>query len=451
MPVGAGCRAKGFGAKTDIGGLAMKNRWRPLVLFAVLLLIAAACTSEEASQPEGSGSTESGPVTLNLWIFEGEDIFLPTLKSAFQKEHPNITVKITHIPEESYVTKIDTALAAGSPPDIGYMYEARWMKAGRVEPLDDIIASQGIDTSHYNQNAASYCDVDGKVYCLGSYNGAIMLFYNKGLFDKAGLPYPSSTEPMTVDEYAALAAKLTQPNDDRSKYVWGGYADVTTWWLDWRDLFSEDGKTVEGYVNDAPTVHMYDVLAKMIRDGVSPSESDFEFFGNTDILATGQMAMTIVDNITAIPTLEKAGIDWGAAPVPVEKEGDLPWVSSWTDYWGVFAGSEQFEAAKEFVAFVGTEGNRLRAQAGGQPLDSVIAEEMDWAGDSPGRAEALQVSQLARPNIFLPANIFSLDSPLWDSFSLIVEGDQTAQQALDEAAPAMQESLDRAWITWEEI
>ena len=188
----------------------MKNRWRPFVLFAVLLLIAAACSKDSSSpsNPSGSGTTASGPVTLNLWIFEGEDIFLPTLKSAFEKEHPNITVKITHIPEDSYVTKIDTALAAGSPPDIGYMYEARWMKAGRVEPLDDIIASQGIDTSNYNQNAASYCDVDGKVYCLGSYNGAIMLFYNKDLFDKAGLPYPSSTEPMTVDRYADLAAKL---------------------------------------------------------------------------------------------------------------------------------------------------------------------------------------------------------------------------------------------------
>jgi multiple sugar transport system substrate-binding protein len=412
-------------------------------------LLAVACTSGSSTPPTQAPVDE--PQTLNLWIFEGEDEFLPTLTEAFEKEHPNITVKVTNIPEDNYVTKIDTALAAGSPPDIGYMYETRWMKAGKILPLDDIIASENIDTSQYNQSAFSYCQLDGKTYCLGSYAGAIMLFYNKDLFDKAGESYPSATEPMDIDEYAALSERLTQPNDDRAKYVWGGYADVTTWWMDWRDFFSEDGTTVEGYLNDEPSVHLYDVLAKMVREGTSPSESDFEFFGNTDPLATGQMAMTFVDNVTAIPTLERANIPWGAAPTPVEKEGDLPWVSSWTDLWGVFSDSQHAEAAKEFVAFVGTEGNRLRAQTGQMPLNNTIADEENWAGDSPGRAEALQVIKLARPAIFLPANIFSIDGPLWDEFGLIIDGEKTAQQALDEAAPDIQSNLDRAWSTWEEI
>ena len=143
------------------------------------------------------------------------------------------------------------------------------------------------------------------------------------------------------------------------------------------------------------------------------------------------MAMTFVDNVKAIPTLEKANIPWGAAPTPVEKDGDLPWVSSWTDLWGVFSDSQHAEAAKEFVAFVGTEGNRLRAQTGQMPLNKVI--------------------KLARPAIVLPANIFSIDGPLWDEFGLIIDGEKTAQQALDEAAPDIQNNLDRAWSTWEEI
>jgi multiple sugar transport system substrate-binding protein len=429
-------------------GFAMKRWWSCVIGLAVMAMIAGGCTGDEPTTTTNGGQE---PVELELWIFEGEDEFLPTLKREFESEHPNITVKITHIPEENYVTKIDTALAAGSPPDIGYMYEPRWMKAGRVVPLDDVISSHQIDVSNYNQSAFSYCTPEEETYCLGSYSGSIMLFYNKELFDDAGLPYPSATEPLTVDEYAALAAELTEPAEDRSKYVWGGYADVTTWWLDWRNLFNEDATQVVGYLNDPPTVHLYDVLARMVREGHSPSESDFEFFGDTDILATGQLAMTITDNVVAIPTLERAGIDWGAAPVPVEQEGDLPWVSSWSDFWGVFSGSEHTEAAKEFVAFVGTEGNRLRAETGQQPLDVSVAEETDWAGDSEGRAEAIEVSKLARPVLFLPGNIFSIDGPLWDAFGLIVEGQRTAQQALDEAAPDMQQNLDRAWETWEQI
>ena len=424
----------------------MNRRWSGVVLLVAVTLIAAACTGDEPSP-----SDEQGQVTLDLWIFEGEDTFLPTLKREFEADHPNITVDITHIPEDSYVTKIDTALAAGNPPDIGYMYEPRWMQAGRVLPLDDVIASEGIDVSNYNQSAFAFCKLNEKTYCLGSYNGAIVMFYNKDMLDEAGLPYPSTTEPITVDEYAAMAEQLTKKAEDRSEYVWGGFADVTTWWLDWRVMFSEDGRQVAGLVNDAPTVHMYDVLAKMIRDGTSPSESDFQFFGDTDLMATGQLAMTINENVGVPPTLDKAGINWGVSPVPVEKEGDLPWVSSWSDFWGVFNGTEHPEEAKLFVAFVGSEGNRLRSLAGNIPLDTSVAEETNWAGDNPGRADILEVVKLARPNIFLPANIFSLDSALWDSFGLIIEENQTAQEALDEAAPAMQEALDRAWETWEQI
>ncbi len=429
----------------------MRNR-RQLILMVAVITMLGACSGGGSSSQVRESNGSLAPVTLKLWIFEGEDVFVPNLVKGFEAENPNVKIEVTDIPEDNYVTKIATALAAGKPPDIGYMYENSWMKAGRVLPLDDTIAADGIDTSHYNQNAFSYCQLDGKTYCVGSYAGAIMLFYNKDLFDKAGLPYPSATEPMTVDEYAALAAQLTTPNDDLSKYVWGGYADVTDWWLGFDDIFSPDGKKIDGYLNDAPTIHMYDVLTGMIENGTSPSETNFQFFGKTDPLATGQMAMTIVDNVVAIPELEKAGINWGAAPVPVEKAGDQPWVSSWTDGWGVFDGDPSHaEAAKAFVAYVGSQGNELRSKAGAMPLDSSVAESTNWAGDSPGRAEALQVMQLARPGIFLPANIFTIDGPLWDSWGAVLDGDKTAAQALDEAAQQIQQNLDRAWQTWDEI
>jgi multiple sugar transport system substrate-binding protein len=195
---------------------------------------------------------------------------------------------------------------------------------------------------------------------------------------------------------------------------------------------------------------MYDVLTTMVRDHVAPSESDWQFFGNTEILATGQLAMSITDNVAAIPILEKAGVNWGAAPVPVEQAGQPAFVSAWTDQFGVFEGSENPEAAKEFIAFLSTEGNRLRAEkADALPLDSTVAAETDWAGQSEGRQEALEVVKLAQDETFVPG-FWDVTDPLWDSFALVVEDEMTAQEALDEAAPKMQERLDRAWQTWEE-
>jgi multiple sugar transport system substrate-binding protein len=417
---------------------------RVAAVAAVFALVASGCMG-------GSESTgPNGAATLSLWIFEGEETFLPALKKAFEREHPNITLKITDIPEDSYVTKMDTALAANSPPDIGWVYEQRWLKAGRVLPLDDVIESNEIDLSVLNQNALAGCKFEGSIYCLGSYTGAVMLFYNKDLFDEAGLPYPSATEPMSVDEYADLAAKLTQPNEDLSKHVFGATANPPFWWVDTRTHFSEDGRSIQGFVNDSSTIHMYDVLTTMVRNRLAPSESDFQFFGNTEILATGQLAMSVTDNVEAIPLLERAGVDWGAAPTPVEEAGQPPFVSAWTDQFGVFQGSDNPEAAKEFIAFLSTEGNRLRSKRDDAlPLDSTVAEETKWAGQSDGRRETLEVVKLAHGETFVPG-FWDVTAPLWDSFALVVEDEMTAQQALDEVAPDLQESLDRAWQTWED-
>ena len=83
-------------------------------------------------------------------------------------------------------------------------------------------------------------------------------------------------------------------------------------------------------------------------------------------------------------------------------------------------------------------------------LDLAVAEELDWAEESAGRQEALDVMSLAQPGIFV-AGYWDVTDPFWDSFSLMVEGEKTAQEALDEVAPEMQDSLDRAWQTWEDI
>jgi ABC-type glycerol-3-phosphate transport system substrate-binding protein len=161
--------------------------------------------------------------------------------------------------------------------------------------------------------------------------------------------------------------------------------------------------------------------------------------------------MAISDNLVAIESLETAGIDWGAAPVPVESAGAPTYLASWTDQVGVFSDTEHPETAKEFVTFLATEGNELRVSVADQlPLDSSVPGAEKWAEGSEGRGDVLEAVALARPAIFVPG-FWDVTSPLWDSFDEMVAGDTTPQEGMDEAAPIMQEALDRAWETWEDI
>ena len=414
-----------------------------LILFAIAAAILSLTFSVVAAQDE--------PVTLNLWMFLDDSGFLPTVVEAFQQQYPNITVQITDIPEDEYVTKVDTAILAGQPPDIGFPYVRRWIKAGYLLPIEDALAAQNVNIADYNAGAISRnCLVEGQLYCIGSYTGGTALFYNKDLFDAAGIPYPSPTEAMTIDQYAAIAEQLTQPSDNAEERVWGA-TSPQPWWNDPANYYSPDGLDAIDYVNDEATAHYYQVTADLYRSGSVLSSGDESLVTPSDLMATGQLAMAVGDTVIFQPLLDAAGIRWGVTPPPVETAGDLPWVYTGSDELAAFSGSQHPEEALLFVAFYGSVGNQIRLDMDGLPLNMRLAEEGNWAGESEGRQEMFAAVQIARPTIEVPDWFFVFDMLDEALNGLILEDGLSAQEALDEIAPVVQDELDLKWETWNGI
>ena len=419
----------------------MKRFTKTLLLAATILLISSL----------GTAFAQDEEVTLDLWMFLDGTGFLPSVVEAFEAAHPNIKVQITDVPEGEYVTKVDTAFLAGQPPDIAFPYVIRWIRAGLVAPIDDVLESAGVDIDDYNAGAVSRnCALDGQVFCLGTFTAGYNIFYNKDVFDAAGLPHLSSTEPITIDEYAELVAQLSVYSDDMSARVWGGTLPMP-WWTDAANYFSEDGRSVMGYVNDEATAHFYQVVADMAgTDGILTS-ADLSLVGNSanDMLAAGQLAMAMADSPIAQPLLEAAGVNWGAAPPPVEAEGDPAWVYTGSDELMALSDSDNLEEALQFILFWATEGNRLRAEAGGLPMNMRMAEEMNWAQGSEGRQELLEAIALGRSTVFVPT-VWGAYGEIAEAInSLMIEDGIPAQEALDEIAPVIQDDLDQLWETWD--
>lgn len=413
----------------------------------VLFVIAAAFLSLTF----GAVSAQE-PVTLNLWTFLTEDGVLQAVVEAFQAEYPHITVQITDVPEAEYVTKVDTAILAGAPPDLGFPYTQKWIKAGHLLPINDTMAAQGINVDDLNYGAITRnCLFEDQIYCLGSYTGGTLMFYNKDMFDAAGIPYPSPTEPMTIDQYAEYAMKLSVPSDNPEERVWGG-ALPEPWWMDVRNYYSDDGRTAE--VNDAATVHFYQVVADLYNSGSVLTSADTSMMtvnSNLDLVATGQLAMAVGDSVVGQPLLEGTDIRWGATVPPVEQAGDPGWAYTGSDELAAFSASAHPEEAKLFVTYWGSEGNRIRFEMTGDlPLNMQMAEELNWAGESEGRQEMLAAIQSARPSLFVPEWFFVFDL-LSEAMVLMTEDGLSAQEALDEMAPIVQDQLDENWETWDQI
>jgi ABC-type glycerol-3-phosphate transport system substrate-binding protein len=149
--------------------------------------------------------------------------------------------------------------------------------------------------------------------------------------------------------------------------------------------------------------------------------------------------------------MEAASINWGATAPPRESADAALFADQWTDGLGVPAGSDQPAEAALFVTFWGTTGGAERLKLGDLSLNLALAEELNWAGDSPGRQEVLEVLQVTGPRLFFP-NHGGVLGPIEDAYyTYMLEDRMPAQEALDEAAIFVQEELDQTWETWEQL
>jgi ABC-type glycerol-3-phosphate transport system substrate-binding protein len=250
---------------------------------------------------------------------------------------------------------------------------------------------------------------------------------------------------MTPDEFVDLACRLSDPSRD----VWGGGTADPMAFIPWEAFVSPDARTAVGYVNGPTVVHSFEVLAQGFQQDCFPSLNILDpWIQGRDYIAEGQLGMAITDYL-GLDTVEAAGIDWGTTAPPTPSGFD-PHIYTWSDAVAAMSTTEHPDEAKQFVAFVGTQGQRIRFETTGDiPLDSEVAEEVNWAAGVPGREEGLEVAAHTRATIFIPDR-WEVFGPLWDAWGLVLDGEKTAQEALDDVAPAIQENLDNAWEDWED-
>lgn len=167
---------------------------------AVAALVLTGCS--------GGGDTpaeSSGPVSLSLsgWSLDTTPEF-QALADAFHEKNPDITVTLKEYDPTEYNTLVTADLAAGSGPDIITQKEVKYLttfqEGGQLLDVSDVKLPDGIG------GADSY-KVDGKAYAVPYRQDAWVLYYNKALFDAAGVDYPDGS--WTWDDYDAAAKELT--------------------------------------------------------------------------------------------------------------------------------------------------------------------------------------------------------------------------------------------------
>lgn len=193
----------------------------PRVAAALVTASALALAGCSGSASSGASSSSDGKVTITYSNFisnGGNEANLTKIVDAFEAANPDITVKVTTLPYSDYFTALQTDLAGGTAADVfdmEYAGYAALQSSGVLAPLD------GVDGAAYKPSLLDAYQTDGTQYALPSSFSTVVLFYNKALFDAAGVSYPTSS--WTWADEKAAAEKLT----NASAGVWGDYQPIS--------------------------------------------------------------------------------------------------------------------------------------------------------------------------------------------------------------------------------
>jgi ABC-type sugar transport system, periplasmic component len=339
-----------------------------------------AAPNNTAGAPEDKGND---PVTLKwaLWDWEATAYYEPLIK-AYTDANPHVTIEYVDLGSTDYMTMLSTQLSGGADLDVltikdipGY---ANLVKQNHLEPLNGFIQDKGIDTAAYG-GTVEQIQVNDEVYALPFRSDFWLIYYNKDLFDKANVPYP--TNDMTFDQYEEIARKVTSGSG--AEKVYGAHHHT---WRSAVQLFGIlDGKNtvVDGnYDFLKPT---YERVLKMQDDGIimdyatlKTSSTHYSgVFYNNSVATMNMGSWFIATQIEKVKSGESAAVNWGIVKYP-HPEGVEPGTTLGTiTSLAVNKKSAKKDAALDFLKFVtGEEGAAVIASTGTIPAiknDDVIS------------------------------------------------------------------------------
>lgn len=348
--------------------------WLVLSVLLVAGLVAGACVPpsvgpvQPAEQPKGAEAPAAQPVTLT-WAFWGspeEAVSHKLVADAFMKEHPEIKVETWNEPWDNYFTKIQALWASGDPkavPDIAFLWPTpKYAAEGVLENLDPYIQKTGYDLNDYWGGLLESARYKGSVYGLPRDIEVNVLYYNKDLFDKAGVSYPDET--WTWDDLLAAAEKLTvkDASGKVTQYALAMEGGKYSKWVN-----QNGGAILDDYVNpskcmlDTPeSIAAVKFFTDMMNNGYAMRDADLsQAGGDQAVFLSGEAAM-IIQNTSRVSSFNAAGMNYDVAVVPIP-EGGKRWNPAGGAAWVMSAKSDNKDAAWTFLSW-------LQGKDGGEKL-----------------------------------------------------------------------------------
>jgi multiple sugar transport system substrate-binding protein len=326
---------------SDMTRIAHRRASRLLGILIILTLVLATAPFQRA--------TAQDTVTVSYFTFSAapdhiED--LDKMVALFEAANPGIKVKVETAPYADYFTELQTRIAGGDAPDTFELNFENFVTYASKGTLLDLTSAVDAETAaRYYPEALKAFQLDGTQYGLPASFSDVVLFYNKDMFDAAGVEYPTSD--WTWAEERAAAEKLTSAD----KGVWGQYAPISfhefykTAAQNGCSFFGEDGSVT---VNQPKCVEALQYMVDAQTNGLQPSEADMAGVSDGDMFMQGQIGM-LTTGIWMFTAFQDAPFKWDIAVEPGNTQKASHFFSNAAV---VSKDTKNAEAAAKWVAFL---------------------------------------------------------------------------------------------------
>lgn len=336
----------------------MRTHSRERIIAAIAAITLAGLATGCSSGGDAELSDE--PMTLRYAIWDkNQEPSMKAIITAFTKKHPNVTIKIENAGDK-YFEKLQTSISGGAGPDVFWMNGPNFQlyaANGQLEPLD-------VKTADYPESLVELYSFDGKTYGAPKDFDTIGVWYNKELFDAAGVEYPAAD--WTWADYHATAAALTDP----AKGVWGSAAKLNDQSGYYNTVAQAGGYVIDsegsksGWASPEAQAGI-DFWIDQIKAGVSPNQQQMTDTHVNDMFTSGKIAMYWDGswNASLYAQNEVIGDKLDVAPLPAGAAGNMSVVHGISNV--VNAASKNKAMAEAFALFAsGEEASTIQAESG---------------------------------------------------------------------------------------
>lgn len=340
---------------------------------AMMCVLALTATTAFSAYGCGGSESDSGKTQIRFATWDvAEDVDLQqSLVDKFNEEHDDIEVTLEAYGSE-FDTKISAGMGSGDTPDVMYMWNYPSYSAG-LEPLDEFIAGEGEEyKADFYEALWDYNSLDGATYGIPIGFTTHCLFFNKDIFDEAGIEYP--TADWTWDDLQTAAETITDKTGvqgfafqmkpdpyDFEMYLWSNGT-----------AYCDEEGNLDGSLNSDASKEVFQMFQDMEKAGyATATEGD-----GTDEFRAGNAAMYIYGS-WSIDTLNEDGVNYGVTTIPAFADAGQDSVSILSSSGlSMAADCENKEAAWEFIKYWTSEECNIERIGTELPvLNSVVESE----------------------------------------------------------------------------